>query len=225
MRAAKFILIVGGGKVGSYLARELYTQGNEIVLIERDRTLAYQLSRNTGYSVITGDGCELSILREAGVERADVVVATTGYDEDNYVICTIAKTKFGVPRTVSRLRDPKNEEIFKKAGIDQTVSSTRIIFNMLEKQIESSPMIPVTALQNGNIEIVQIDIDEDSPAKGVSIIDMGLPKAVLIISIVRNDISVIPQASTVFEEKDTVLILMPGTLKSDVSRFFIRERL
>ena len=86
-------------------------------------------------------------------------------------------------------------------------------------------MIPVTALQNGNIEVVQIEIDEDSPAKGVSIIDLGLPKGVLIISILRNDTSVIPQASTVFEENDTVLILMPGTLKSDVSRFFVRERL
>ncbi|MBP5273436.1 MAG: TrkA family potassium uptake protein, partial [Abditibacteriota bacterium] len=158
MRATKFILIIGGGKIGSYLARELYSQGNEVVLIERDRVLAHSLSRSTGYSVINGDGCELNVLRDAGVERADVVVATTGYDEDNYVICTIAKTKFGVPRTVSRLRDPKNEEIFKKAGIDQTVSSTRIIFNMLEKQIYSSPMIPVTALKNGNIEVVQIEI-------------------------------------------------------------------
>ncbi|MBO4548004.1 MAG: TrkA family potassium uptake protein [Abditibacteriota bacterium] len=225
MRTSKFILIIGGGKIGSYLARELYSQGNEIVLVEREKSVIDSLRRNTGYSTVYGDGCELGVLREAGIERADVVVATTGYDEDNYVICTIAKTKFGVPRTVSRLRDPKNEELFKKAGIDQTVSSTRIIFNMLEKQIESSPMIPVTALQNGNIEVVQIEIDEDSPAKGVSIIDLGLPKGVLIISILRNDTSVIPQASTVFEENDTVLILMPGTLKSDVSRFFVRERL
>ncbi|MBP5274211.1 MAG: hypothetical protein ILO36_04675, partial [Abditibacteriota bacterium] len=91
--------------------------------------------------------------------------------------------------------------------------------------IDSSPMIPVTALQNGNIEVVQIEIEEDSPAKGVSIIDLGLPKGVLIISILRNETSVIPQAATVFEERDTVLILMPGTLKADVSRFFIRERL
>ncbi|MBR4749813.1 MAG: TrkA family potassium uptake protein [Abditibacteriota bacterium] len=225
MRTSKFILIIGGGKIGSYLARELYSQGNEIVLIEREKSVIGSLERNTGYSIVHGDGCELGVLREAGIERADVVVATTGYDEDNYVVCTIAKQKFGVPRTVSRLRDPKNEELFKRAGIDQTVSSTRIIFNMLEKQIESSPMIPVTALQNGNIEVVQIDIEEDSPAKGVSIIDLGLPKGVLIISILRNDTSVIPQAATVFEEHDTVLILMPGTLKADVSRFFIRERL
>lgn len=221
MDTSKFVLIVGGGKIGFYLARELIRQKNEVILIERDQELYTQLRKTLEGYIILGDGCELRVLKEAGIERADVVVATTGYDEDNYVICQIAKQRFGVPKTVSRLRDPKNEELFKLAGIDQTVSSTRIIFNILEQQIDASPLIPITALQNGNIEVVQIDIDQSSPAFNKRIIDLNLPKGVLIISILRNNISIIPQANTVIEEKDNLIILMPQANSLEVSNFFV----
>lgn len=223
MDTSKFVLIVGGGKIGFYLARELIRQKNEVILIERDQELYTQLRKTLEGYIILGDGCELRVLKEAGIERADVVVATTGYDEDNYVICQIAKQRFGVPKTVSRLRDPKNEELFKLAGIDQTVSSTRIIFNILEQQIDASPLIPITALQNGNIEVVQIDIDQSSPAFNKRIIDLNLPKGVLIISILRNNISIIPQANTVIEEKDNLIILMPQASSLEVSNFFVTK--
>jgi len=221
MNSSKFVLIVGGGKIGFYLARELLSQGNEVVLIERDKELFRQLFKSMENNIILGDGCEINVLIEAGIERADVVVATTGYDEDNYVICQIAKKKFGVSRTVSRLRDPKNEELFKRAGIDQTVSSTRIIFNILEQQIESSHVIPIAALQNGNIAVIQIDLTETSPACGKKIIDLGLPKGVLIISIIRNEMSVIPQANTILNEDDTLIILMPQEKDKEINQFFI----
>ena len=225
MNSSKFVLIIGGGKVGFYLSRELLSQGNEVVLIERDKELFRQLVKSMENNIILGDGCEINVLIEAGIERADVVVATTGYDEDNYVICQIAKKKFGVPRTVSRLRDPKNEELFKRAGIDQTVSSTRIIFNILEQQIESSHVIPIAALQNGNIAVIQIDLTETSPACGKRIIDLELPKGILIISIIRNEISVIPQANTILNEDDSLIILMPQEKDKEINQYFISSEI
>lgn len=138
-----YIIVAGGGKVGHYLTRALIDAGHEVLLLEKDRSRADYLTEDLGEVVTWGDACEVSTMKEVGMERADVVVAVTGDDEDNLVICQMAKRKFHVPRTIARVNNPKNEDIFEMLGIDATVSSTKIIFNLIEQQIETDEIIPL----------------------------------------------------------------------------------
>jgi trk system potassium uptake protein TrkA len=205
-----YVIVVGGGKIGYYLTKQLVNEGHEVLLMEKDRRRHATLSEQLGEVVMQGDGCEVMVMEEAGFSRADVIVAVTGDDEDNLVICQMAKSKFHSPRTVSRVNNPANLSLFQQLGIDTTVSSTQIIFNLLDQQIETGEIIPIGALRNGNIEVVAINVSERSPVLGRSIKDLPLPGNALIISVVRNDNAQLPQGDTHFEAGDTV-IAMVGT--------------
>jgi trk system potassium uptake protein TrkA len=142
-----FVLVVGGGKVGYYLAKELIEAGHEVVLMEKDPGRATQIADDIGSIVIARDGCEGNQLAEAGCERADVVAAVTGDDEDNLVICQMAKHHFDVPRTIARVNNPKNEALFRHLGVDELFSPTRMILGSIEQDI---PVRPDTILTLGD---------------------------------------------------------------------------
>ena len=125
-----FVLVVGGGKVGYYLAKELIDSGHEVALMEKDAARARQIADEIGSIVIPHDGCEGKYLAEAGCNRADVVAAVTGDDEDNLVICQMAKHHFDVPRTIARVNNPKNEALFRHLGVDELISPTRMILGL-----------------------------------------------------------------------------------------------
>lgn len=203
-----YIIVVGGGNVGYYLAKSLMNSQHELLILEKNRQTHRTLTEELGEVAMQGDGCEVRIMEEAGVGRADVVVAVTGEDEDNLVICQMAKMKFNVPRTISRINDPRNEPLFHRLGIDATVSSTKIIHNLIEQEIESGELIPIAALKRGNIEILEIEIDKKSPVLGKEIQQLQLPTGALIISIIRNDEAIIPAADTRFELEDSVIALV-----------------
>ena len=148
-------------------------------MLEKDRKTVESFRDDLGELIVHGDGCEIRTMDEVGMGRANVVVAVTGDDEDNLVICQMAKRKFGVSRTIARVNDPKNEELFKQLGIDQTVSSTRIIFNLLEQQIETGQVIPLAALKKGEIEVVEANITSGSSALGLKINELRLPENAL----------------------------------------------
>src|SRR5919205_1439996 len=151
-----YCVVVGGGNVGYYLTKDLVSAGHEVLLLEKDRGRAARLVEELGEVALQGDGCEVRVMEETGFGRADVIVAVTGDDEDNLVVCQMAKRKFDVPRTIARVNSPTNEAIFGKLGIDTTVSSTRIIFNLIEQEIETDQVVPLAALSRGNLEIVAI---------------------------------------------------------------------
>ena len=130
-----YIIVAGGGKVGYYLTRELLTKGHEVVLIELLSRKVTALSATLGDVVLEGDAADASTLEQAGVVRADLVIAVTGHDEDNLVICQMVKRKFNVPRTIARINNPKNERIFKRLGIDSTVSTTNLVLAAIEQGI------------------------------------------------------------------------------------------
>jgi len=203
-----YVIVVGAGKVGYYLSKQLIAEGHEVLLMEKDRRRQAMLAEELGDVVMQGDGCEVRVMAEAGFGRADVIVAVTGDDEDNLVICQMAKKKFATPRTVARVNNPGNLDLFRRLGIDTTVSSTQIIFNLLEQQIEPGEIIPLGALKNGNIEIVAISVSEKSPVLSRTIRDLPLPGNALIISVVRNDNALLPQADTIFEADDTVIAMV-----------------
>src|ERR1051326_6740347 len=200
-----YIIIVGGGSVGYYLARALMKTSHEILLMERDRQAHRRLAEELGEAVMQGDGCEVRIMEEAGMSRADAVVAVTGDDEDNLVICQMAKLNFSVPRAIARVNNPRNEELYHRLCIDATVSSTKIIYNLIEQEIETGEVIPLAALKRGNIEIVEIEIGPKSPVLNRKISEVKLPPDALIISLVRQDHGMIPVSDTAFENGDSVL--------------------
>jgi trk system potassium uptake protein TrkA len=214
-----YVIVVGGGKVGYYLSKQLIAEGHEVLLMEKDRRRQAMLAETLGEVCVQGDGCEVRVMTEAGFGRADVIVAVTGDDEDNLVICQMAKSKFHTPRTVARVNDPSNLALFERLGIDTTVSSTQIIFNLLEQQIEPGEIIPVGALKNGNIEVVAIGVSERSPVLGMSIKDLDLGEA-LIISIVREDHAQLPQADTRFEVDDQVIAMVPADEEMQLRHVF-----
>ena len=215
-----YIIIAGGGKVGYYLSKTLVAEGHEVLLIEQDKREVDRLSEELGEVVVRGDASEMRTMKEAGMQRADVVVAVTGDDGDNLVISQLAKRKFGVPRTIARVNNPKNEELFNRLGIDQTVVSTKIIFNLIEQQIETDQVIPLAALRRGNIEIVEIDLSDDSPVLDQTVGMLELPVDTLIISVVRGEHAIIPHAETRFQAGDSVIALVKAEREAELRQIF-----
>jgi len=215
-----YIIIAGGGKVGQYLAKTLLNERHEVLLIEQDRRKIDQLTEDLGEIVMRGDASEMRTMKDAGMERADVVVAVTGDDGDNLVISQLAKRKFNVPRVIARVNNPKNEELFHRLGVDQTVVSTKIIFNLIEQQIETDQVIPLAALKRGNIEIVEIDLSADSKVQGQTVRMLDLPKDTLIISVIRGDHAIIPHAETKLKSGDTVIAMVNSDLEPQLRQVF-----
>ena len=160
-----YIIVIGGGRVGYYLARGLLEEGHEVLVIERNTSIVDTMNEEMGSVCVRGDGCEASTLAEVGTGRADLFIAVTGDDEDNLVACQVAKYKFNVPRTIARLRNPKNEDLFKKLGIDVTVSATSIILEAIEKEVPTHPLTHLLTLDK-EAEIVDVRIPPKSPIIG-----------------------------------------------------------
>jgi trk system potassium uptake protein len=219
-----YVIVAGGGKIGHYLSRALVDAGHEVLLVEKDKSRTDYLAEDLGEAVALGDACEIRTMREIGMERADVVVAVTGDDEDNLVICQMAKLKFSVPRAIARVNNPQNEDIFQALGIDTTVSSTKIIFNLIEQQIETDQVILLAPLQRGNIEIVEVDLGPDSPVLGKRIPQVMLPEGALIISIVRDGHAILPNIDVEFKHGDSVITLVNADKESQLRNIFVGAR-
>src|SRR3990167_10482692 len=156
-----FVLVVGGGKVGYYLAKELIENSHEVVLMEKDRARADQIADEIGSVVVPHDGCEGKYLLEAGANRADIVAAVTGDDEDNLVICQMAKHHFDVPRTIARVNNPKNEDLFRHLGVDEIISPTRMVLASIEQDIPVHELLHPPQLKGGELELVEAQIGEN----------------------------------------------------------------
>jgi trk system potassium uptake protein len=203
-----YIIIVGGGNVGYYLAKTLAAAKHEVLLLEKDRARCRTIAEELGEVVMQGDGCEVAQQVEAGFGRADAVVAVTGSDDDNLVVCQMAKMEHDVPRTISRVNDPRNQTLFEKLGINATVSSTKIIYNLLEQEVGGGEVIPLAALKQGNIEIVDIEIGSKSPVLGREILTLELPLDALIISVIRDGHAHLPAGARQFVLGDSVIALV-----------------
>jgi trk system potassium uptake protein TrkA len=219
-----YVIVVGAGNVGYYLAKTLMNAGHEVLLIERDKRRCALLQDELGEMVMRGRGDEIHTMREAGADRADIVVACTGDDEDNLIISQIAKWYFNVPRTVARINDPRNESIFQQLGIDATVSSTNIIYHLIEQEIETGEIIPLAALKRGNIEIVDVELSNRSPVVGRRIQDLPLPPDALIVCIIREENAVLPHADTELKPGDSVIALVSAQNEPQLRKVFAEEQ-
>lgn len=202
-----YIIVVGGGKVGYYLAKTLLNDGYELLLIEKNPKKVAIYSERFGSVVMEGDGAELSTLETAGAARAGVIVAVTGEDEDNLVICQTAKRLFNVPRTIARVNNPKNEEIFRKLGIDVSVSSTNLILNIIEQEIPQRSLVHLMTVRHGQVAIVEATVEEGAPVVGKTLADLTFPPNVVISAIIREDALILPKGDTILQPDDEVIAL------------------
>jgi trk system potassium uptake protein len=181
-----YMIVVGGGKVGYHLAKALLAEGHEVLVIEKDRGQIDFICNELGSICLLGDGCETTVLAEAGTGRADMLIAVTGDDEDNLVACQVAKHKFKVPRTIARSNNPKNETLFHMLGIDVTVSSTNVIMEHIQKEVPTHILTRLLTIQDQGLELVEIKISADSRAVGKRIKDINLPNDTSLVLILRR---------------------------------------
>jgi len=202
-----YILIVGAGKVGYFLAKRLIVSGHTIAIIEKDRGVCEEVSKQLEVLVINGDGCDPRILEEAGIEHADVVAAVTGDDEDNLIVCQLTKEKFKVQRTVARVNNPDNERTFSELGVDVPVDSTKIIAKIIEEEASFSDFVNLMSFKRGKLAIVRLDLPEDSPVIEKEVKDIGLPEDSVLVSIVRGEEVIVPKGNTVLKPGDDIIAL------------------
>ncbi len=200
-------IVVGGGKVGYYIYKTLKEKHFEVVLIERDKNICKRIAGELDGEIICGDGSDLEVLQIAGIQDAEVVAAVTGKDEENLVICQMAKMDFNIGKTIARINNPKNRPIFKALGVDKTVCSTEVIANLIEDEFENDNVKIVQTLDRGEMILLEAGIGKKSSWKGQLICDLSLPNECVIASILRNDTVVFPRGNIEIKEGDQVLII------------------
>jgi trk system potassium uptake protein TrkA len=216
-----YVVVVGGGKVGYYLTRELLAAGHELVLLEKDPARARQIADEVGSIVLNRDGCEGKHLAEAGADRAAIVAAVTGDDEDNLVVCQMAKHHFDVPRTIARVNNPKNETLFRHLGVDEIISPTRMILGAIEQDIPVHELLHLAQLEGGQLEVIEAQIADDSPAVGRRPREIDLPEGCSLFVIIRGDVAQPIRPETVFQAGDKVVAITRTDCEVELHREFI----
>ncbi len=215
-----YVIVVGAGKVGLNLARELIDKGNELTIVEnsarRYATVEEELEHRAQY----GDGSELWVLERAGIERAEMVIAVTGDDEDNILICQMAREKYGVDRVIARCNNPRNLPHFELLGVKPAVSATDLILRLIEHEVPKYGLIHLLDLPQEELEIIELDVSPDSSAEGAAVRDLELPDGSLLISIVRDGHGFIPRADSVVQAADKVMIALEMGLEDEIMQRF-----
>ena len=203
-----YIFIGGGGDVGYYLARNLLNQGHEVLLLEKEKGRYQSLSAELGQAVLWGDACEASTMDDAGAERANFVIAVTGEDEDNLVICQLAKQRFHVGRTIARLNNPKHDVLFQKLGIDVTVSPTKSILSLVESELPGRRFVLLMTLKRAGLEILEMTVPPLSPVVGKRLAQINLPRRSNLALIMRENEPIFPSADVEIQANDEIYALV-----------------
>ena len=215
-----YIVVVGAGKVGWNIARELLRRGNELTLIESNRRRYATVEEELEHAVHYGDGSELWVLERAGIKRADMVIAVTGDDEDNILICQVAKEKYGVGRVIARCNNPRNLPHFELLGVKPAVSATDLILRLIEHEVPKYGLVHLLDLPQERLEIIEVEVDDESPAVDRMVKDLGLPQGSLVISILRDGAGFVPRGDSAIESGDEVLLVLDVGLESEVTAMF-----
>ncbi len=213
-----YFVIAGGGEVGFHLAKALLEAGHEIMLIESDRRRASFIQEQLGSVVLNAPADEGRYQLEAGCQRADAVIAVTGEDPANLIICQLAKWKCNVPRVIARVNDPKNEIVFKTLGIDETISSTRVIMGVIEQELPTGGFLPLMPLTGSHLELIEAEISAGTPAAGKTVRALGLPSGVAIGGVVRKGAVIQADGDMHLEVGDRLVILAPTKDEGEVRK-------
>ena len=219
-----YIIIVGGGKVGYYLAKTLLQDEHEVLIIEKDKRKGDIISTDLGAVILRGDGTDSIVMEEAGMARAELAIAVTGDDEDNLMICQMAKKKFGVKRTIARINNPKNEHIFKLLGIDNTVSVTDLILAQIEREIPAHSLVHLLTLREAGVTFVEAKVPADSLVVGKPLRSLGVPDDCVIPLIIRGGKGIVPHGETRLVAGDEVVAVTTIAKEDVLEKIFSVKR-
>jgi trk system potassium uptake protein len=211
------VAIAGAGNVGLFIANDLVSVGHEVQLIEESPEVAQRADALEGVEWLVADACEVASLRQAGLEKCDVVVAATGDDEDNLVISLLAKQEFGVPRVIARVNHPKNEWLFNDNwGVDVPVSTPHLISALVEEAVSVGRLVRILQFEGGNVRLVEVTLAEDAPVVDKSILESDIPRDATIVAVIRREHVVMPRGDTIFESGDEVLAMVTADSEEDL---------
>ena len=217
------IVIVGGGKLGYHLATIMLDRKHDVRLIEKNKLRCMRLANELDVEVICGDGTEIETLEDAGTQNADCFIAVTGQDQDNLVASQLAKRQFKAIKVIARANDPRNMDALRILGADIVVSSTEIITNLIEQEVDIAEMHLLATLNKGRAGISTMTLPPDTALEGVTLKDVDLPESSLVISIVRGDAMMIPNGNTVIHANDEIVAVCEGKSQKQLLRV-LRER-
>ncbi len=215
------IVIAGGGNVGYYLAKTLHQYKHKIAVIESKKNLCEKIANELRITVVNGDGTNIDHLTECLVDKADTFIAVTGKDENNLIACQLAKRNFGVRRTIARVNNPKNIDIFEKLGVDIALSSTSVIADLIEQEVDFMGMKTLMKLKGGKVALSEITITASSPVVNKSLKEITIPKDCVLISVIREDSVVIPKGDTVLLDGDFIITASSLNDQQELKEFFI----
>ncbi|PTL56181.1 potassium channel family protein [Paraconexibacter algicola] len=215
-----YVIIAGAGKVGWNLARELIGKGHEVTLLDNRRDRYLTIEQELEHAVQYGDATELWVLERAGIQRAELVIAVTGDDEDNMLICQVAKEKYLCDRVIARVNNPRNRQWFELLGVSPVVSATDLILRLIEHEVPSYGLVHLLDLRDEKLEIIEIEVEVGSPADGQAVSDISIPEGALIISVLRGGDGFVPKADTVIEGGDEVLLVLDPGLEERITQVF-----
>jgi trk system potassium uptake protein TrkA len=215
-----YAIIAGAGKVGRNLARELLSKDHEVTLIESFRPRYLTLEEEFEHAVQYGDATELWVLERAGIQRADLVIAVTGDDEDNILVCQVAKEKYLCDRVIARVNNPRNHDHFRLLGIQPAVSATDLILRLIEHEVPRYGLVHLLALEEERLEIIELEVTPDARTVGEKVSDIELPEGALVISVLRGGTGFVPKPDTVIEAGDEVLLVLDQGLEEAITAFF-----
>ncbi len=220
-----FVVIAGAGSVGRFIAEQLTAGGNEVVLIDQDKSVVERAGASgepSGVRWLRGDACEIATLAEAGCERADVIASVTGDDEDNLVISLLAKQEFGVPRVVARVNNPKNEWMFNEMwGVDVAVSTPHLITALVQEAVSVGSFVRLLSFEGSKARLAEVTLAEGSPADGKQISELGFPRDATVVAVVRKERVIVPRGDTVVRIGDEVLVLVTTDSEDEVRGLLI----
>ncbi|PTD94328.1 hypothetical protein C9439_03265 [archaeon SCG-AAA382B04] len=202
------ILIVGGGKIGTYLAESLQKEGNKISLVEKDEERSKKLARDLEALIINGDGTNVEVLRDAGAVNADVLVAVTDDDDTNLVACQFAKNEFSIKRTIARVNDESKESLFENIGVDDVIPMANAAATSFKNSIRTGPLKTIFSYGDEDINLNEVIVKEDSEVLNKTLEEINFPENSIVVSIIREDNIIFPSGKTTLKKGDKVQILM-----------------
>ena len=216
-----YVVVMGGGRVGYFLTRALRENNVEVTVLEQEPRIFDLVKQQVDCPVILGDGSLTRVQEQAGMERANVFVAVTNHDHDNLIACQIAKQRFGVPKTIARVKNPTNEQVMQRLGVDVTVSSTSIITSLIQSELPTSRIRTMLDLRIGGLELMEYALDSDSPVSGKRLRELALPADCNLVTILRKGEAIIPRGETVMQKGDTVLALVKLDAEGALRKFLL----